>query len=159
MKTVRPKFSELKMLAVFTRENKGLFRLFDRNFPQSYTTSRDKLVPVSAAANRIARGHRRLPKKSGNIYLPDARFVVQVASLVSFAKYEFKNHSYFRSIYNSFGSVCFFAVVLAGLHHFDALCIILNLFFCRNYPLTSFYQIESKRRQNNFYVIHETRGN
>lgn len=35
MKTVRPKFGELKMQAVFTRKNMRLSRLYDRKFSQS----------------------------------------------------------------------------------------------------------------------------
>ena len=44
MKTARPKFSELKMQAVFSWKNKGLSRFYDQKFPQSYATSRDGIT-------------------------------------------------------------------------------------------------------------------
>ena len=44
MKTPCLLFSELKMQAVFTRENKGLSRLYDHKFTQSYTTSGDGIT-------------------------------------------------------------------------------------------------------------------
>ena len=46
MKTACPKFSDLKMQAVFTRLNKGLSRLYGRKFLQSYTTLQDGTVLV-----------------------------------------------------------------------------------------------------------------
>lgn len=68
VKTARPK---LKMQAVFTRKNKGLSRLYDRKFPQSYLTSWDGIARPDKCHSQIVNWQiffRRLRSSRGSLY-------------------------------------------------------------------------------------------
>ena len=97
MKTARPKFSELKIQAVFTWKNEGLSRFYDQKFPQSYATSRDGIArPDKCRRQSNCPYWRMLAKSWTGKYFPDARahLVVRLANSAFEMTDEFTRNSF-----------------------------------------------------------------
>ena len=97
VKTARPKFSELKMQAVFSWKNKGLSRFYDQKFPQSYATSRDGITrPNNCRSQSHCPYWQMLVKSWTGKYFPNVRahLVVHFANSAFEMTDEFTRNSF-----------------------------------------------------------------